>query len=174
MRKLLALVLTTILCLYTLSSCGILGFHFISYPDVGTEMLLMDGYAPKWAKPGDTVVLRTGPIMDADLELYANGVKLKNTHNDSDYWEYTFIMPDEDVVITHDIVGGFDYKECVNHIDKDEDGICDDCRCEYDECNHQWDDGIEIQGGSGGYVMEYTCLLCGIKKRETITIIPPP
>ena len=51
----------------------------------------MDGYAPKRAKPGDTVVLRTGTIMDADLDFYANGVKLENTHNDSDYWEYTFI-----------------------------------------------------------------------------------
>ncbi len=42
-----------------------------------------------------------------------------------------------------------------------------------EECNHQWDDGIEIEGGNGGYVMEYTCSLCGYKQRETITIIPP-
>ena len=41
-----------------------------------------------------------------------------------------------------------------------------------EECNHQWDEGIEIESGSGGYVMEYTCLLCGSTERETITIIP--
>ena len=41
------------------------------------------------------------------------------------------------------------------------------------ECDHQWDEGVEIEGGSGGYVMEYTCLLCGSKEREIITIIPP-
>ena len=41
-----------------------------------------------------------------------------------------------------------------------------------EDCNHQWDDGVEIEGGNGGYVMEYTCTLCGDKKRETITIIP--
>jgi len=41
-----------------------------------------------------------------------------------------------------------------------------------EDCNHQWDDGVEIEGGNGGYVMEYTCMLCGDKKRETITIIP--
>ena len=41
------------------------------------------------------------------------------------------------------------------------------------ECSHQWDDGVEVEGGNGGYVMEYTCTLCGDKKRETITIIPP-
>lgn len=42
-----------------------------------------------------------------------------------------------------------------------------------EECNHEWDDGVEVEGGNGGYVMEYTCTLCGDKKRETITIIPP-
>ena len=173
MKKLLAFVLTAILCLCTLASCGISEFHSISYPDADTERLLMDGYAPKRAKPGDTVVLRTGPIMDADLDFYANGVKLENTHNDSDYWEYIFTMPDEDVVITHDIIGGFGPKECINHIDENNDGICDDCGYEYEECNHQWDDGVEIEGGSGGYIMEYTCTLCGDKQRETITIIPP-
>lgn len=41
------------------------------------------------------------------------------------------------------------------------------------ECEHQWDDGIEVEGGSGAYVMEYTCALCGEKRRETIMIIPP-
>ncbi|MBQ2740944.1 MAG: hypothetical protein IJF39_04940 [Clostridia bacterium] len=118
MKKLLALCLTVVLCLCCLASCGITGFRSISYQDADTERLLMDGYAPKRAKPGDIVVLRTGPIMDANLDLYANGVKLDNTHNDSDYWEYIFTMPDEDVVITHDIIGGFGYKECVNHIDE--------------------------------------------------------
>ena len=38
---------------------------------------------------------------------------------------------------------------------------------------HTWDDGVEIEGGNGGYVMEYTCTVCGKKYQETITIIPP-
>ena len=42
-----------------------------------------------------------------------------------------------------------------------------------EECNHEWDDGVEVEGGNGCYVMEYTCTLCGDKKRENITIIPP-
>ena len=60
------------------------------------------------------------------------------------------------------------------HFDGDGDGKCDEdfCGYEYAECDHQWDDGVEIEGGNGGYVMEYTCTLCGDKKRETITIIP--
>ena len=41
------------------------------------------------------------------------------------------------------------------------------------ECNHQWDGGVEIEGGIGAYGMEYTCLLCGEKTQEIIFIIPP-
>lgn len=40
-------------------------------------------------------------------------------------------------------------------------------------CSHRWDKGVEVEGGEGGYVMEYTCLGCGDKHQETITIIPP-
>ena len=54
-------------------------------------------------------------------------------------------------------------------------GNLDDLIAKYstEKCNHEWDDGVEVEGGNGGYVMEYTCTLCGDKKRETITIIPP-
>ena len=44
--------------------------------------------------------------------------------------------------------------------------------CE-EKCSHAWDLGVEIEGGVGGYVVEYTCLRCGAKHRETITIAPP-
>ena len=107
MQKLIALVLTAVLCLCCLASCTLFEKYSITYADKETERLLHDGYVPKRANPGDTVVLRAGPIMDADLYFYANGVQIENTHNDSDYWEYVFIMPDEDVVITHKITNGF-------------------------------------------------------------------
>ena len=121
MKRLSALIFTVVLMLSSLSACDMLegvfdsnfggmhknaGSHSISYASDQMESLLLDGFAPKSANPGDTVVLRTGPIMDADLVFYANGAKLTQTHSDSDYWEYTFTMPNEDVVITHDIVGG--------------------------------------------------------------------
>lgn len=38
---------------------------------------------------------------------------------------------------------------------------------------HSWDDGVEIEGGNGGYLIEYTCTVCGKKNQEMITIIPP-
>ena len=59
------------------------------------------------------------------------------------------------------------------HYDNDGDCICDACDYDLPVCEHQWDDGIELEGGSGAYVMEYTCSLCGSKRREHITIIPP-
>ena len=80
--------------------------HSISYQSDRTKELLMEGFTPTEANPGDIVVLRTHPIMDADLALFANGVKCTLTHADSDYWEYVFTMPDEDVVITHEISDG--------------------------------------------------------------------
>ena len=149
MKKLLALCLTVVLCLCCLASCKILGTHSISYSDSETERLLMDGYAPTKASPGDTVVLRTGPIMDADLEFYANGVKCTQTHADSDYWEYVFTMPDEDVVITSDIIGGFEPKECLNHIDENNDGICDDCGHKHTI--------TYVSAGTTGHFENYTC-----------------
>ena len=41
-----------------------------------------------------------------------------------------------------------------------------------ESCKHTWDDGIEVEGGAGAYLMEYTCTACGEKKKEIITIIP--
>ena len=149
MKKLLALCLTVVLCLCCLASCKIFGTHSISYSDSETERLLMDGYAPTKASPGDTVVLRTGPIMDADLDFYANGVKCKQTHADSDYWEYVFTMPDEDVVITSDIIGGFEPKECLNYIDENNDGICDDCGHKHTI--------TYVSAGTSGHFENYTC-----------------
>ena len=40
-------------------------------------------------------------------------------------------------------------------------------------CSHRWDEGVIIEDASGGYVLEFTCLRCGNKHRDTITIIPP-
>lgn len=68
---------------------------------------LLDGYAPVNAKAGSTVTLRTGVFYDADFFLYCNGIAMEQTHADSDYWEYQFTMPTEDVTITYEIRDGF-------------------------------------------------------------------
>ena len=77
----------------------------ISYE--GLDGWLLDGYAPHSAAEGDTVILRTTPLTDAELLLYVNGVKINQTHADYDYWEYSFVMPGEDVTVTKKVVEGF-------------------------------------------------------------------
>lgn len=37
---------------------------------------------------------------------------------------------------------------------------------------HTWSDGVEVESVNGGYVMEYTCTVCGKKHQEIIVIIP--
>ena len=53
-------------------------------------------------------------------------------------------------------------------------GNLDELIAEYNEeiCEHIWDDGIEIESGTGAYLMEYTCTVCGKKDQQIITIIP--
>lgn len=68
----------------------------------------------------------------------------------------------------------YDYGE---HENKDADMFCDICGYQVpidkENCEHVWDAGVEVEGGNGGYVMEYTCSICGSKHRETIMITPP-
>ena len=106
MKKLLALVLMTALCVGCLASCGVFGVRSIRYANDETKSFLLDDYSPKWAKPGDTVVLRAHLIMDAGLILYANGVEIPKVQEGLGYyWEYAFTMPDEDVVISYKLFG---------------------------------------------------------------------
>jgi hypothetical protein len=55
---------------------------------------------PDAAKAGDSVEIRMGVLYDADIHLYLDAQELEKSHQDSDYWGYTFTMPDKDVVIT--------------------------------------------------------------------------
>ncbi len=103
MKKLLALVLMTALCVGCLASCGLFGARSIRYANDETKSFLVDDHSPKWAKPGETVVLRAYPIIDASLMLYVNGAAITNVKSDFEYWEYTFTMPDEDVVISYKV-----------------------------------------------------------------------
>ena len=60
-----------------------------------------------WAKPGDAVEVRTEILCDADIVVEADGVPVEKSHYDSDYWGYSFIMPDHNVVVTLRAVSGW-------------------------------------------------------------------
>ncbi len=81
----------------------LLKFNPITYADDLLEFLC-DGYAPREAAVGERVTVRIHPVTDVDFVLYANDTRLERTHADSDYWEYTFVMTDEKVIITRETV----------------------------------------------------------------------
>ena len=56
---------------------------------------------PSEAKAGDLVEIKTNGILyDADIHVYVDGQEIEKTHYDSDYWGYSFVMPDRDVLVT--------------------------------------------------------------------------
>lgn len=67
------------------------------------EDFLLEDLKPKY-QVGNKIEVKLGVIYDADIEVYANGEKIKRTHFDSDYWGYTFIMPSEDVILDFKVV----------------------------------------------------------------------
>ncbi|MBR4206297.1 MAG: hypothetical protein IKQ92_12560 [Clostridia bacterium] len=56
--------------------------------------------APAAAKAGDTVEIRTEVLYDADIHVYADGQEIPKSHYDSDWWGYSFVMPEKDVRVT--------------------------------------------------------------------------
>ena len=63
------------------------------FTDVFTDM-------PQETRAGDTVELRTEILYDADIHVYVDGQEISKTHYDSDYWGYSFVMPEKDVTVT--------------------------------------------------------------------------
>ncbi len=73
---------------------------------IGDMDLLMDPLSEEY-HPGLMIEIKTHVLYDADIEIYANGERLKKTHYDSDYWGYTLEMPNQDVTIEIKVVDGW-------------------------------------------------------------------
>ncbi len=67
---------------------------------LGSEFTDVFTGMPNEANAGDTVEIRTAILFDTDIHVYADGQEIGKTHHDSDYWGYTFTMPDHDVTVT--------------------------------------------------------------------------
>lgn len=61
---------------------------------------------PMTAIASNTVVLRTHSISGAEIVLYANGERIEKTYSGEKYSEHTLVMPNQNVTITAEIVGG--------------------------------------------------------------------
>ena len=68
--------------------------------ELGDEFTDFFTDAPEKANTGDTVELKTEILYDADIHVYVDGQEIGKTHYDSDYWGYSFIMPNHDVLVT--------------------------------------------------------------------------
>ncbi len=80
---------------------------------VGDTDLLMESISEEY-HPGFMIEIKTHVLFDADIEIYANGEKLKKTHYDSDYWGYTLEMPNQDVTIEIKVVDGWKVNPYIN------------------------------------------------------------
>lgn len=75
------------------------GLYSIKYELGNTETHFSD--TPSEAKAGDLVEIKTNEILyDGDIHVYVDGQEISKPHYDSDYWGYSFIMPDKDVLVT--------------------------------------------------------------------------
>ena len=72
-------------------------YYSIGYNGDAADLLT---FAPSAAKAGDVLELKTDVLYDADIHVYVDGQEIGKSHYDSDYWGYSFIMPDNDVRIT--------------------------------------------------------------------------
>ena len=73
------------------------GYFNISYEFGGAAYFTS---TPSEARAGDAVELRTEILYDADIHVYVDGQEIGKTHYDSDYWGYSFVMPEKDVLVT--------------------------------------------------------------------------
>ena len=55
---------------------------------------------PSTAEIGETIELRTEILYDADIHVYVDGIEIGKSHYDSDYWGWSFVMPDREVTVS--------------------------------------------------------------------------
>ena len=72
-------------------------YYTIGYDGDAADLLT---FAPSAAKAGELVELKTGVLFDSDIHICTEDQEIPKSHYDSDYWGYSFIMPDHDVRVT--------------------------------------------------------------------------
>lgn len=70
-------------------------------------------------KEGENVVVKIGIAYDIGFSLYMNGRKLQQDPHESgrDYWQYTFTMPGEDVVLTYKTSDGMKLRPIIEQVE---------------------------------------------------------
>lgn len=94
------------LCFSLLFACsGSSSFHSLSL--TGDTSLLLSHFEESYSA-GTVLETRTRVIDDSDIKVMLNGLEISKSHYDSDYWGYSFTMPDVDSDMHIQIVSGFE------------------------------------------------------------------
>ena len=100
-KKITAMVVCLVLA-FLIAGCGrqndIQSEYGISYKLGDLADLFI--FTPTSAKQGDNVEIRTHVLYDADIHVFVNGQEIEKSHYDSDYWGYSFVMPQSSVSVT--------------------------------------------------------------------------
>ncbi|MBO4501934.1 MAG: C39 family peptidase, partial [Clostridia bacterium] len=80
------------------------GKHSIRYELGNTADLFTS--TPSESIAGEKVEIKTTVLYDADIHVFVDKLAIEKTHYDSDYWGYSFIMPDRDVLVTAEVYSG--------------------------------------------------------------------
>ena len=73
----------------------------------------------KYYKAGETVVVKINIAHDVGFSLYMNGEKLQRDSwkSGQDYWQYTFTMPEEDVLLTYKLSDGMQMRPIIEQVE---------------------------------------------------------
>ena len=97
MKKIFAILLLISISLCLLVGCNGIG-NYYSVKVTGNTLSLVYPIMPFY-QSGTIVKIKAYPVTDVSLHVFVNGEEIPMSHYDSDYWEFEFVMPDENVNI---------------------------------------------------------------------------
>ncbi len=97
MKKTICLFLVIAISLNLLCACnGNSDFHTVKV--TGDISTLITPIMPIY-RAGRVVKIKAYPVTDVSLHVFVNGEEIPMSHYDSDYWEFEFVMPEENITI---------------------------------------------------------------------------
>ena len=97
MKKTICLFLVIAISLNLLCACNENSdFHTVKV--TGDISTLITPIMPIY-RAGRVVKIKAYPITDVSLHVFVNGEEIPMSHYDSDYWEFEFVMPEENITI---------------------------------------------------------------------------
>ena len=97
MKKFICLFLIVVIILTLLCGCNENG-DFYTVKVTGDKSELITPIMPIY-RAGSVVKIKAYSVTDVSLHVFVNGEEIPMSHYDSDYWEFEFVMPEENITI---------------------------------------------------------------------------